>query len=343
MNQASGIAVEVVRSIEAVDPGEWRRTVARADAPVFYSYEYLAAYERHPLGAFAGGRYLLVRSRGELIAVFPCYLQPRGDPLGVFANSPVTATNPAVLGHVWYCYDTRIPHVATSSGLVTAICEAVLDELARVRIADHAALAGFVNVAEGDPLLEIAQRKGWLVIPMDIRYQLLLDGMATFDDYLASLARKPRQNLGRHLRRARDAGVTTSVSLPRSEDLPEVGGLCRLTAGKFGNTDFYPQDQFGGFVMGLADRARVVRVDRGGELLATAVALLDESRLHMWVAGFRYATVAGFSPHYVLWSAEIRAAIELRASLVEGGRRNDLFKKRHGMRPVQLHACVTAG
>lgn len=337
-----GLTVTVSPAISALDTAAWQRLVTAAQAPAFYDVAYLRSYERNPIGSFSAARYLTVYSDGEPVAVLPCYLQPSGDPLGVFDGDPLPAPNPALLGHVWYCYDTQIPRSPLAGPeLAEQIGLVVLDELARLRAGDGAAIAGLVNVAETDPIIELARRKGWFVKHMDTRWRLPLTGLSHFGDYLARLERKPRQNLARHLRRAQDAGAQVRVATPDRELLTEVGALCRLTAAKFGNEDFYAQEQFADFVLELGERALVFREDGPGGLLAAAVAIVDAQRLHMWAVGLRTMTVDGFSPHYVMWAAEIAEAFARGLPVVEGGRRNDPFKRRHGMLPLHLYACVT--
>jgi predicted N-acyltransferase len=336
------LTVEVARDIESVDVEHWQRVVAGARAPVFYGLDYLRSYERYPVGSIDATRYLTVYRSGEPVAVFPCYLQPSPDPLGVFPASVPTAGS-GLLGHVWYCYDTRIPMLPSGSELTEDIARAVLDRLARLRMEEGAVLGGLVNVDGRDPVLAVARRHGWSVLPVDSRHQLPLTGLDTFAGYLASLNRKARHNLARNLRRCADAGAVVSVAEPDRASLEEVCEICRLTASKFGNEEFYSPRRFPDFVLGLGARALVVRVDGPRELLGAAVLLIDDDRLHMWVAGFRYATVDGFSVHYVLWSTSIRIALERGVRLVEGGRRNGDFKVRYGMQPVALYACVTGG
>lgn len=336
------LCVDVASGIEAVDAVEWNGVVRAAGAPVFYEYAYLSAYEHHPLGKLTGTRYLTVRQDSQPVAVLPLFLQPVGDPLGVFAGTPLEGrTSPALLGHVWYCYDTRIPTVPMPSHRAAAVQDTLLEAIGPLRAETGATTAGLVNVAHDDPVLAAGLRREWLVVDTDIRYQLPLEGFNGFEDYLMSLPRAPRQNLRRHVRRASEAGVTASLVPPDPVALADVCALCRKTAAKFGNGDFYAEEEFIGFVMGLGERALVARVDQGDRLLAGAVALVDERRFHMWVAGFAHATIDGFSPHYVLWSMEITEAIERGKHILEGGRRNGAFKERHGMVPVPLRACLT--
>lgn len=335
------LQVSVAKSIDDVDAAEWERVVDAAEAPVHYSPTYLRAFEKSPMASIAAFQYLTVREAGELVAVLPCYLQESGDPLGTIRDAGIAAnTDPALLAHLWYCYDGRIPMLPMDAPRSDAVRASVLDTLADLRTTEGAGLAGLINVADGDPLLAVARRKGWDVRPLIARYRLRTAGMSTFEDYLATMSSRSAQTLRRHLRRAEAAGAVITVGLPDHEQLPAVADLCRLTAGKFGMTDFYPRQAFTDFVTALGDRARLITVEHGGELLAAAIGLLDEQRFHMWIAGVGVGTIEGFSPNYLLWCTEIRMGIEMGKQLVEGGRSNKDFKERYGMKEFQMYSCL---
>jgi predicted N-acyltransferase len=328
--------VAVAHRVDDIDAADWSRVVAQSAAPVFYGLDYLRSYEAYPVGSFAGACYLSAYLGKQPVAVLPVYRQPRPDPLKLLPAG--AADQPALIGHVWYCYDTRIPTVLADPAAAHA---ALLDRLEGLRDEFDVPLTGLVNVDASDRLLTFARRRGWHVAEADARYQIPVAGYDGLSDYLASLSRGPRQNLARHLRRADDAGATASIVRPDPDSLVEVCELCRHTAAKFGNADFYSPQTFVPFVLGLGEHALVVRVDGPAGLLAAAVALVDDARFHMWVAGFRYATVDGFSPHYVLWATEIREAIARRLRVVEAGRRNDEFKQRHGATRLPLSICLS--
>lgn len=327
--------VTVAHRVDDINSADWTHVVKQSAAPVFYTLDYLRSYEAYPVGSFDGGWFLTAYRGRQPVAVLPVFRQPRPDPLGLLP--PGAADHPGLLGHVWYCYDTRIP---TTEADPADVYNAVLDRLVRLRDDIGVPLTGLVNVDASDPVLALGRDRGWYVAEADSRFQIRVDGFGDFADYLAGLGRKPRQNLARHLRRAQDAGTTVAVVRPDADNLVEVCELCRLTASKFGNADFYKPETFVPFVLGLGEHAVVVRVDGPSGMLAGAVSLVDESRFHMWVAGFRHATIDGFSPHYLLWATEVREAIERRLPLVEAGRRNDDFKYRHGATRVPLAVCV---
>jgi predicted N-acyltransferase len=327
--------VDVAHRVDDINAADWSRVVAQSTAPVFYGLDYLRSYEAYPVGSFAGACFLTAYLGRQPVAVLPVFRQPRPDPLGLLP--PGAADHPALLGHVWYCYDTRIPMIWAEPADVHAV---MLNRLEELRDELGLPLTGLVNVDASDRVLAHARDRGWYVAEADSRYQIRVDGFSDLPDYLAGLSRKPRQNLARHLRRADDAGARVSIVRPDPDILVEVCELCRHTASKFGNADFYQPETFVPFVLGLGDHAVVVRVDSPAGLLAGTVSLVDEARFHMWVAGFRYATIDGFSPHYIVWAAQIREAIERRLPLVEAGRRNDDFKRRHGATRVPLAVCV---
>ncbi|MGW7611473.1 GNAT family N-acetyltransferase [Streptomyces sp. NPDC054766] len=340
------VTVTVTDSVDDVDTVQWEQVAAASSAPVHYTPAYLRAYQESPLSPFLAARYLTVADTGRTLAVLPCYLQKQGDPYGFLRGVGIDeADGPALLGHNWYCYDTRVPVRATGPAQQVRVLGAVLDALRELADADGARTAGLVSVPEGDPVLDVARNKGWRVEPIVTRFQLPLHGPAgdafdSYDSYLATLGSRTRRTIRQYLRRAADAGVTTAVEAPRPDFLRTVGDLTRRTAAKYGSAGMYPETAFTDFVMALGDSARVVRVDRGDRTLAAAVVLLDDERLHMWAGGTSHATLDGFSPNYLLWATEIRTAIEWRKRWVEGGRSNQPMKTRHGMMPLRLFACI---
>src|SRR5579884_1959437 len=67
------IPLRVCESIEQVDRDEWAGVTGAADAPVFYDYRFLRAYERAPLQE-TGAFFYLMFGR-PAVAVLPAYIQ----------------------------------------------------------------------------------------------------------------------------------------------------------------------------------------------------------------------------------------------------------------------------
>ncbi|MFF3420475.1 GNAT family N-acetyltransferase [Streptomyces sp. NPDC002698] len=221
----------------------------------------------------------------------PCHLQKEGDLYGFLRAVGIEDTDgPALLGHNWYCYDTRVPVRVVGPARRARVLGALLDALCDLAAADGAWTAGLVSVPENDPVLDVARAKGWRVAPIVTRFQLPLhgatgDALDSYDSYLATLGARTRRTIRQYLRRAADAGVTTAVEAPRPDFLRTVGDLTRRTTARYGSAGMYPEDAFASFVMSLGDHARVVRVDRSDLPLAAAVVLLDDECLHMWAGG----------------------------------------------------------
>ncbi|MFC5906275.1 GNAT family N-acetyltransferase [Streptacidiphilus monticola] len=341
----SGLDVVVAESVAELDLDAWSSVVEAAAAPVQYTASYLRAYEAAPLSTFTTARYLRVVDGDRTLAVLPLYLQERPDPYDALrgAGLPI-GSGRALLGHNWYCYDTQVPllpEVGARPALRDRVLRTALCAATELGEDLGAPVTGLVNVAQNDPLLDVARRSGWQTAPIVDRFQLPLAGLTSHDDYLATLGPRTRRTVRQYLRRAADAGVTTSVTPPTPATLRTVCALSRRTAAKYGSAGMYPEEAFVDFVMRLREHALVVRVDLGPQTLAAAVVLLDAQRLHMWVGGTSHATVHSFSPNYLLWATEIGTAIELGKAWVEGGRANRPMKERHGMRALPLFACLT--
>src|SRR5205807_2142702 len=121
--------VERADELDRIDPAEWDRVVKEAQAPVFYSHAFVAAYHHAPLAPIDGCTYLVVRRRrdGTAVAVIPAYLQRRPDPIGCLTAAYPEVRGAALLSHVWHCYDGRLPTTIDHDELVPAVVDALRD------------------------------------------------------------------------------------------------------------------------------------------------------------------------------------------------------------------------
>jgi CelD/BcsL family acetyltransferase involved in cellulose biosynthesis len=144
----------------------------------------------------------------------------------------------------------------------------------------------------------------------------------------------------RILRRAAEAGARTCTVEPTPQRLAAVVELARMTAAKQGNPEYLRAESFVQFVVALGELAVVTEVRVDEELVAAGVCLRDAERVYIWVHGARYETIGSYSPSYLLWAHELGMAIERGARVAECGRGSETFKRRYGMRPMPLYACV---
>ncbi|MCA1705915.1 MAG: GNAT family N-acetyltransferase [Actinobacteria bacterium] len=333
------LAVEVRYSCTDLEPAEWDEVVAAADAPVFYSHAYLTAYERDPLGEIHGFAYLMVRRRGtgSAVAVAPLYYQRYPDPLGcLYAAYPEVAGSPALLSHVWHCYDGQLASVVGAAPVLPA----VLDTLREVGRRFGALWCGLVNVDRAGSTAAALRAAGQPMRHLVNRFAVDLVGLTDFDSYLARLGERARANLRRNARRAADAGVAARVRPVGEVDLDEIAELCGRTAARFGNTGFYPAARFGRFVTALGPSVQVIEVRQADRLVAVGVCLTDPARFHTWTCGVDYAVDGNFSPYAVLFAESVALALTLRRPILEGGRSNAVFKERHGLRARHLDAVL---
>lgn len=318
----------------------WDELVRMTGAPVFYESAYLKAYHEHPLGQIERFGYLVVTERkAELpAAVLPVALHTQADPLGNLRGvEPRIEGAPALLSHVWHCYDTQIVG-AVHRPEVAAAMLAALQDLARqwgVR------WIGLINVERHSATASALAATGLTARHLTDRFSADLTGLTDLDGYLRRLGVRPRANLTRCARRAAESGITTTAAPAAETNLEEVAELCGRTAARFGNADYYPVSAFAAFVTGLGKLAHVLAVRQRGRLVAAGVCLADERRFHTWACGVDYNVTGNASPYALLFAQSVALAIELGSVVIEGGRSNAVFKTRHGMSVRPLDAYLS--
>jgi predicted N-acyltransferase len=334
------LRIEVHDRIADVGREDWNGLVQAAGAPIFYTHDFLHAYETAPLQGGLACLYMIVRdAEGRACAALPVYVQESMDLLGVLAKADPAlgeGNQRGLLTHFWHCYDTRIAG-ELSPGLVEVVCSALAD-LARARGAGR---WGFVNVDPRGELYRHLVAAGFAPVHIWDRFFLPLSGWSSADEYVAALPRKSRHEMRRQCRRAAEAGVSVSVLAPPwagLEELEEVAALCRSTTSKFGSVPYYPET-FAEFLGRVGAGLRILTLRLKGELVGAWICFLEGSCLHTWAAGANY-DLETFSPYYVGFYEAVRFAFEHGAALLEGGRGNAWFKERYGMQGLPLYALL---
>ncbi|HVB43690.1 MAG TPA: GNAT family N-acetyltransferase [Streptosporangiaceae bacterium] len=335
------MTVQTYDDPEAISGIGWNELVRADAAPVFYQTGYLTAYSRSPLAVVDRFSYLVVRQAPaeRPVAVVPVALHREADPLGGLRGiHPGVEHGPALLSHVWHCYDTRIVGLAALGEAGTDVAAVVVQALADLADRWGARWFGFVNVERGSATAAALTAAGLAGTHLVDRFRADLTGLTSFEGYLRRLGTRPRANLTRCARRAAEVGISTSITGAADCDLDEVAELCGRSAARFGNPGFYPTQTFASFVAGLGPLAHVLAVRQSGRLVAVGVCLTDERRFHTWTCGVDYDVVGNASPYTLLFAESVALAIRLGLPVLEGGRSNAVFKTRHGLAPCRLDA-----
>jgi hypothetical protein len=328
------LRIEVVDDLREIGRERWTALVERADAPAFYSYDFLHSVAQVPLTPAAQPFYLVAYDHGELRAALPVYFQPAADPFAGHATP-----SRGVFSHVWHCYDTRL---LCAHPLDRATVEGFWQALAELAADLSADQWGLVNVALREPLAALLPACGVALEESAPRYRLpLAGGPASLDEHLAGIGRSSRRALRQQARRAVRAGARIHRGTGRDLLDRAVLDLCLATADKHA-PGYYPPDALAALVVALGDACQLVRVELDGELLAVSLCLCDRRRIHAWAGGCRYPGELNWSPQYVLFHAELTAGFERRPDVLECGRRNDDFKRRYGLRAYPLGRAVQA-
>jgi predicted N-acyltransferase len=333
---SSSLRVECAGSIKEIDAAHWDSVVRTAGAPVFHEHAYVSAYEQSPLTAIEGFAYFVVWQGDQPVAVAPAYLQTAADPLRcLYAAYPEARDQPALLSHAWHCYDAHVP-----STIGTDAVPSLLNAMMRTASAHRARWCGFVNVQRGNALSQELRANGLPARHLVDRWTADLAGATGYEHYLTRLGERARANLRRNERRSREAGVAVEVLPVHHAALDEITVLCTRTAARHDNADFYPDRAFARFVRELGDLAHVIEVRQRDKLVAAGICLTDATRFHTWTCGVDYVVDGNYSPYSVLYAESIKLAIRLGKNVLEAGRGNAGFKRRHGLSPRPLDAAL---
>ncbi|HVQ89547.1 MAG TPA: GNAT family N-acetyltransferase [Mycobacteriales bacterium] len=331
------VSIALVDSFAEIDPAEWDDLVAATGAPVFYTSTYLRAYEREPMAPVEAVRYLVGRSAGRPVLLAPLYLYRHLDPLGrLRLVYPCESDEPGLLSHVWHCYDSQLVGPGSGAGSISAVVAAIRRAARQL----GARWCGFVNVEQGTPTHRALAAAGLPTHHIEDRFAVDLTGVSDLDGYLARIPGRYRRDLYRQARRAAEAGARAEVRAIADIDIDEVAALCRATADRFDNRGFYPEGRFERFVELVGPLGHVVEVRQLGRLMGVFICLVDGDRLHTWTGGYDPAVDGNFSAYGLCFTASIELALRLRRPVLEGGRRNPEYKRRHGLGIRHLDACL---
>lgn len=328
-------------SIAEIDRAQWSAVLAAAQAPAFYDYAFLRAYERKPLQPTEAFFYLLFGD--PAVAVLPAYIQSTDDPLGIVSSLGLPGRLPGdqiLLTHVAHCYDTLIP--ARPGMLTPRLADQACDTLAMLAAQAKLKWFAFMNVDGSGELAGLLLSAGLTKIPMNTRYH---KHIAACDSVEAFVAGIPSKSARFALRRSYRQGERHQMRVTRPD--PSGGAaaavdLCRRTTMRHGTADYYPE-WFGEFVALAAEVISVTEVRLADKLASASICLRDPLRFHLWAGGLDYAVTEGIHSAFPLMMLPaVAEAIETRRTIFEAGRGNGTVKQRFRFEPVPLYAFVGA-
>jgi Acetyltransferase (GNAT) domain len=336
---ADAAQVSVCDRIDDLDRAEWSTVVAAAQAPVFYDYIFLRAYERLPLQQTEAFFYL--RFGDPAVAVLPAYIQSTDDPLGAVSSLGLPGRSPGDLilqTHVAHCYDTLIPARpgVLTPRLVGQACETL------GTLATQAGLKwfAFLNVDGSSELADLLLSAGLMKLPIFTRHNKRIADYGSADEFVAGIpSHKARYALRYSYRQAQQREMRVTYPDPAG-GVPAAVELCQRITARHGTAAYYPE-WFGEFVTLAAEVVSVIEVRLAGELAFATICLRDPLRFHMWAGGHDYRVMEGIHSAFplILLSA-VEKAIENRYPIFEAGRANDVVKQRYRLEPRPLFAFV---
>ncbi|HVB45751.1 MAG TPA: GNAT family N-acetyltransferase [Streptosporangiaceae bacterium] len=331
--------LSVYASIKEIDRPDWSAVVNSVNAPAFYDYAFLRAYEQIPLQETENFFYLTFGK--PAVAVLPACIQSTGDALGSISGLALPDRLPGdhiLLTHVAHCYDTVIP--ANPGALTPSLADQACRALADLARQSGLKWFAFQNVDGSGVLAKLLTAAQLTKIPMNTRFRRPVATYATVQDYVADIPSKSgRAALRRSHGQARRAGMRVASPDPAS-GAAEAVELCRRTTARHGTADYYPE-RLHEFVARAGDLVTVTEVRLGGRLATAAICLSDSMRFHLWAGGIDYEVTTQIDSAFplMLWPA-VEETIMRRRPVFEAGRGNAAAKLRFHLEPLPLFAFV---
>jgi predicted N-acyltransferase len=218
-------SLELAGGVAQVPAAEWNALVG--DESPFLEWEWLASLEEAGcVGAQQGWQPqpLLLRENGRLVAACPLYLKSHSE--GEFVFDWGWADAAARAGIAYYPkLLVGVPFTPVAGarflcapGADRGACVALLAAALRRICADHGFSGVHVNFCREDEAEQL-QQAGYL-LRIGVQYHWHNEGFGSFDDYLARLRSKRRNQVRRERRGVAEEGVTVEVL--RGDAIPDA-------------------------------------------------------------------------------------------------------------------------
>jgi hypothetical protein len=309
---------------------------------MFQSHEWLAMYEEAPPGELLAVRHVVVRERGELVAVVPLYhlgFEALFDSYHAdhgFDHDLLRRSQ--LLSHSWYAFYTRLCSLLAPADLLPPLTALMHDLSAEL----GASVYGFQGIEIGDQASGHLRSLGFASARTEPTSRLHLAPEAGLDGYLRSLRQSPRSDLVRLGRRSRRLGAT--VSWDRDERHVEaLAGLVRDVCEKHGAPPSYPPATLRGIFRLLGPRLHLASLWHDGTMLGAMLSVAHGGAMWGWIAGLDYTRNREFGTYYALYLLSIERAIQLGMRRLEAGRGQYRIKVRLGFTPNPLRVWLRPG
>jgi hypothetical protein len=272
-----GLTLRVVGGVREVEPAAWDALVA--DGSPFLEWAWLSALEESGSAARRNGwlpQHLTVWEGARLVGACPLYVKAHS--MGEFVFDQGWASAAMRAGIEYYPkLLVAVPFTPVTGARFLAMAADRTDVTATLAAALEARCGGakgfssvHVNFCLPEEARALAAR-GWLR-RTGFQYHWTNEGFASFDDYLASLRSKRRNQVRRERRELEVQGVeiSTYTGDEVSEDLvPQIFDLYRVTIERLPWGQQYLNERFFRLARErCADRLCVIVARQGGEIVA---------------------------------------------------------------------------
>ncbi|MGW5066733.1 GNAT family N-acetyltransferase [Streptomyces cyaneofuscatus] len=326
--------IETLTTIHDADPDAWNRLVGLAAGSVFHSWQWLAAFEDAPPGAFEP-HHLVAYHGDELVGICPAYLVhecPRLSyllELGEFA--PV---GPVLLAHSLAALDGGPLAVPGHDRAVEALL-AGLEEAAR---SAGARVWGVAN-APADRLSGRLMRSGYATAHITTSYRCATD-VPSVQSYWAFTEGHRRRKLAAERRLA--ARDHTVLDKPADTDTL-VRLVHSLLRDRDTPVDVLPEAFLRAMRTRLAPFERsITAADRTGETVGVFAGWQFGPVWSVWLAGLDTSRLPSFVPYRAMAGRLVESAVTSDVATIDLGRSNGMEKRKLGAHPVPLHLALKA-
>ncbi|MET8144324.1 GNAT family N-acetyltransferase [Sphaerisporangium sp. NPDC005288] len=331
---ADGHRLALARGVADIDGEVWNDIVRRSGGTIFYSREWLAAFEEAPPGEFEPAHLLAYRG-DDPVGVCPAYLVhhcPRLDyAYSLGGSASLRERGPLLLAHSLAALRGGPLALPGHAGAV----QALVDGLERAAASLGAWAWGIANLP-ADAFAGRLMGQGYATAHVSTAYRIdtTYAGPA---EYWATLPGRRRRKLWRE-QRLRAEGLTVT------ESVPETGTLVRLAhellAAHGTPIEVFPAAYLRALHRHLRPYERTVVAADDAGAVAMFAGWQFGAEWSLWIAGLRTADHPAFEPYHTMLAHTIEAAVTTDARVLDLGRGNAPIKRRYGAVGTPLMLAV---